>query len=93
MDAEQIAAGAEARFQAARADVEQRLVEARETALTAVEDSSKAFWALFGALLLGMVAAIGGAVVASDRGRDAALRHAPSLRGGAPRGQHVEAYP
>lgn len=91
-DAEQIATGAEARFQAARADMQRRLSSAGETALAAAEDSGKAFWALFGALLLGMAAAIGGAVVGSDESRRSARRHSSRSRPttGA---RHAEAYP
>lgn len=82
-DAEQLAADAQMRFQTARADVDQRLSNVSRTALEAAEDSSAAFWALFGALLLGLAAAVGGSVVASDRGRrftsSTAPRHASAI--------------
>lgn len=66
-DAEQVAQDAEGRFQAARIETKQRLANASQAALTAAEDSSKAFWVLFGALLLGMLAAVVGAVVGGNR--------------------------
>ncbi len=91
-DAEQVATDAAARFQTAQANMSQRLSSAGETALAAAEDSSTAFWALFGALLLGMAAAIGGSVVASDRSRRFAVRDAPPHRPVATGGRHAEAY-
>ena len=83
-DAEQVAGDAEARFQAMQSNV-------THSALAVAEDSSKAFWALFAALLLGMLAAIAGAVVAGDRGQRSTsqmgTRHAPAAGG------HSEVYP
>jgi hypothetical protein len=93
VDAEQVAMDAEARFLTGRAAVERQLTSAGHTALAAAEDSSKAFWVLFGALLLGMVAAIGGSVVASDRGRHSARRLAPLTRPAPASGRRAEAYP
>lgn len=78
-DAEQIARDGEARFQAATESMKRDLSDARESALAAAEQSSKAFWAIFGALLLGMAAALGGAALAGSRGPHArrSMRTAP----------------
>ena len=93
VDAERIAADTEARFQTARAEVERRLESAGQTALAVAEESSKAFWALFGALLLGMVAAIAGAVVATDRGDGSSRRLTSTPRPVTPRAQPASVYP
>jgi hypothetical protein len=72
--------------------IEQELAEARTDALVAAEDTGKAFWGLFGALLLGMVAAIGGALVGSSKG--GRRRPQPVVRERpAPRVEHREVYP
>jgi hypothetical protein len=73
-DAEQIARDGEARFQTALESVKRDLVDVRESALAAAEQSSKAFWAVFGALLLGLGAALGGSVLAGNRGQRVAVR-------------------
>jgi hypothetical protein len=64
-----------------------------QPALEAAEASSKAFWVLFGELLVGMVSAIGGAAVGSDTGRRPVARVVSPTRAttqDAPRG---EVYP
>jgi hypothetical protein len=78
-DAEQVATDAENRFQAARANLRRDMANARTTALAAAEQSSKAFWALFGALLLGMLAALGGAFTAGAKHRTRINRGSPSV--------------
>ena len=74
-DAEQITNEAEARFAAARDNVQRELRDAQQSALAAAEQSSKAFWAIFGALLLGMLAALGGALLAGNK--EHTLRRVP----------------
>ena len=67
--------------------------ESREEALQVAEDTGKAFWGVFGALLLGVIAAIGGALAGTaKRGR---RRPQPTTTRGRPepRIQHREAYP
>lgn len=66
-DAEQVARDAEARLGIARDNVQRELRDMRQSALAAAEESSKAFWAIFGALLLGMLAALGGAVLGGHK--------------------------
>lgn len=72
----------------------QRMAEARRDALRVAEDAGKASWGVFGALLLGMVSAIGGALVGSgkwDRSRRRPVsRHRDRQE---PRVQRREAYP
>jgi hypothetical protein len=70
--------------------MKQQLSRAGTTALAAAEDSGKAFWALFGALLLGMLSAIGGAMLGGGRGR--VLRVVTPAPAGAVGGQRTEAH-
>ena len=63
-----------------------------KNALSAAEDTGKAFWGVFGALFLGMVAAIGGALVGSAKGGRRRPRPVVSARP-EPRIEHREAYP
>jgi hypothetical protein len=79
-DVDQVTQIAEERVQAARAEMQRQLASARQAALAAAEESSKAFWALFAALLLGMLAAVGGAIVAGARAQRALLRDSGSVR-------------
>lgn len=59
-DAADLAARIETRFTQSRAEM-------RQDALSVAEDTGKAFWGVFGALLLGMLAAVGGALVGSAK--------------------------
>ncbi len=92
-DAEQVAAEAETRFQAARAEMKQRADRASYAALSAAEESSKAFWAIFGSLLLGMLAAIAGAMVAGDQGEHRGHRVGPPRRRAPTKAHSTEVYP
>jgi hypothetical protein len=60
-DAEEIATRVEGQFQTATGQVGQAMRDVRTGALAAAEDTGKAFWGLFGALLLGMLSAVLGA--------------------------------
>jgi len=66
-DAEEVAARLQVQFQAARGQASEVMSQtARDVqtgALAAAEDTGKAFWGLFGALLLGMLSAVGGATL------------------------------
>lgn len=73
-DAQQIAARLEGQFAEARGRIEQRIEGAADAAQTgalkAAEASGKAFWGVFGALLLGLIAAVvGGLLGAPGRRR------------------------
>lgn len=91
-DADDLATRIEARFGEAQGQMKQQLAEVRHDALSAAEDTGKAFWGVFGALFLGMIAAIGGALVGSSKGGrrrpQSAMRERPQ-----PRVEHREAYP
>lgn len=62
-DAEQVASGVERQLQSASGKVGRTLEDVKTGALTAAEDTGKAFWGVFGALLLGMLSAVLGATV------------------------------
>lgn len=68
-DANEVAARMETRFRGAQGDLKQTWSDAQTSALGAVESSGTAFWGLFGALFLGLIASVGGAVVGGHRGR------------------------
>jgi hypothetical protein len=72
-DAEELAARLETQINQARTRIADRAESvgeaARGGALKAADATGKAFWGVFGALLLGLVAAIGGARVGMMRGR------------------------
>lgn len=91
-DAKELAARIERRAAEARRESTQRLAETREDALSAAENTGKAFWGVFGALLLGMLAAIGGALVGSAKGGRRRPRTVVRDRP-APRIEHREVYP
>jgi hypothetical protein len=80
-DAEQVANDAQTRFDAARERLQRDLQETRTSALSAAEQSSKAFWAIFGALLLGMLAALGGALLAAQNVRKLPRRQSAAIGG------------
>jgi hypothetical protein len=65
-DAEEVAARVETQFNAAKAKVGEKVSSAAQTvqtgALKAAEATGKAFWGVFGALFLGMLAALFGAM-------------------------------
>src|SRR5581483_1188472 len=60
VDAEEIASRVEDQWEHARAQLQGAAAQAQDKALAAAKTSGKAFWGLFGALLLGLVAAIAG---------------------------------
>ena len=62
-----VAGRIQAQWDQARARVSQLAQQAQTGALKAVDTTGKAFWGVFAALLLGMVAAIGGALVGVQR--------------------------
>jgi hypothetical protein len=62
-DAEQVAAGVEQQIKSAGGKVGRTLEDVKTGALAAAEDTGKAFWGVFGALLLGMLSAVLGATV------------------------------
>ena len=62
-DAQEVAARVEQQFQSATGQAGQALQNVQTGALAAAEDTGKAFWGLFGALLLGMLSAVFGAIV------------------------------
>ncbi len=66
-DAQEVAGRIQAQWDQARARVSQLAQQAQTGALKAVDTTGKAFWGVFAALLLGMVAAIGGALVGVQR--------------------------
>jgi hypothetical protein len=90
-DTDAVAAGTQNRMDQARERARRRSAETRRDALSAAEDTGKAFWGVFGALFLGMIASIGGALVGSaSRGRklpQAVVRDTP------PRVEHRAVYP
>ena len=71
----------------------ERMAAARNDALQFAEDSGKAFWGVFGALFLGMLSAIGGAVVGSEHYRRPRHVTTPPKRPTVPPMRHREAYP
>lgn len=84
-DARDVAGRMEAKFAAARADV-------RTAALEAADATGKALWGVFGALALGLLSAIGGAIVGSSRRHRHRFEPAPVVERG-PTGTQREAYP
>ena len=66
-DAREVASGMAARFDTAKKRVGQGLGDAQTVALQAAETTGHVFWGVFGALLLGMLAAMGGAAVGVSR--------------------------
>ena len=81
-DAEQVATRVESQLNAARANLGERVSDAAQSvqtgALQAAERTGKAFWAIFGALLLGLASSIVGATAGvSKRQRFWAERGAP----------------
>lgn len=70
-DAEEVAARLQVQFEAARGSagevLSQTARDVQEGALAAAEGTGKAFWGLFGALLLGMLSAIAGAAVGVNK--------------------------
>lgn len=78
-DAEEIAASIESQLRGVSDRAQRSLGNAAQsvqsTALTAVDRTGKAFWGVFGALLAGLLAALGGALFgASERMQDAYAR-------------------
>jgi hypothetical protein len=83
-DAEEIATSIEQRFQAAKARGGQALEQVQTGALKAADTTGKVMWGAFGALLLGLLAALGGgAVGAHVYARPNAGRAVPLGRPGA----------
>jgi hypothetical protein len=84
-DAAELATRIETRFTQSRGRIQQ-------DALSVAEDTGKAFWGVFGALLLGMLAAIGGALVGSAKGD---RMHSQLVVRGRPQAHvsHREVYP
>lgn len=90
-DANELATRIEGRYRETQGEVRRELAEAGRDAMVVAEDTGKAFWGVFGALLFGMIAAIGGALVGSSTGgrkRPQVVRERPLPRAG-----HREAYP
>jgi hypothetical protein len=70
-DVDEIATRLEAQWENARGQVGEHLQGAQTGALKVVEASGKAFWGLFAAMLLGLIAALGGALLGVVPGGDA----------------------
>ena len=66
-DAEEVASRIEAQITQARGKAAQLAEQARTGALKAADATGKAFWGVFGALLLGLVASILGAILGTRR--------------------------
>jgi hypothetical protein len=66
-DAQEVAGRIEAQWNQARARAGQLAEQAQTGALKAADTTGKAFWGVFAALLLGMIAAIGGSLVGVQR--------------------------
>jgi hypothetical protein len=74
-DAEDVAARIEAQFNAAKKGVREQVAAAGKSAqrgvLSGIDATGKVFWGLFGALFLGMLAALGGGVLGARSTRNA----------------------
>ncbi|MDF3068727.1 MAG: hypothetical protein K0R38_4328 [Polyangiaceae bacterium] len=92
-DAELVATDAETRLRSAQAEMKQQADRASHAALSAAEESSKAFWALFVSLLLGMLAAIAGSTVAGNEGGRSTQRLAPRRHHASAKAQPTAVYP
>ena len=94
-DAEEVASRIETQVEDAKGQVTQRLQAAETGALKAAEASGKAFWGVFGALLLGLIAAVIGAAlgVPAARGRRRAYVAAPTPVAPPPPTRPREVYP
>jgi len=92
-DATEIAARMNAKFQDAQGDLKRNLEQAGTSALGAAEQTGKAFWGLFGALFLGMLAAVGGAILGGGPRRGRPRARPVTVERQAPHGPPREAYP
>ncbi|MDQ3090585.1 MAG: hypothetical protein M3R46_02780 [Actinomycetota bacterium] len=97
-DAEELATRIESQFKAAQTEATERLSAAGDTlqtgALEAADATGKAFWGVFGALFLGMIAAVGGgALGASRHQRTAARGRVPAVKADRKLGNPREVYP
>jgi hypothetical protein len=92
-DAEEVANRLEMQIDDAKDEVAQRVHSAESGALRAAEASGKAFWGAFGALLLGLVAAMVGGALGVPQLRVRRRELAPARPPAAPAGPPREVYP